>query len=129
MRKIKAKNTTPEIILRKALWTEGVRYRKNNEGIIGNPDIAIKKYKVAIFVDGEFWHGYNWHEKRQKIKNNREYWIKKIERNITRDKKYNQMLQEQDWIVLRFWEHEVKKELSRCVYKIKYAIALRQPVS
>jgi len=128
MRKIKAKNTTPEIILRKALWNEGIRYRKENKEIIGNPDIAIKKYKLAIFIDGEFWHGYNWHEKKNKIKSNREYWIKKIERNIVRDKKYNQLLKEQNWIVLRFWEHEIKKELNKCVEKVKDAIALQSSI-
>lgn len=123
MRKIKAKNTTPEIILRKALWSERIRYRKENKGITGNPDIAIKKYKLAIFIDGEFWHGYNWQEKKKKIKINREYWIKKIERNIARDKKNNQLLKEQDWIVLRFWEHEIKKDLDNCVDKVKKIIA------
>ena len=123
MRKIKAKNTTPEIILRKALWKEGIRYRKENKGITGSPDIAIKKYKLAIFIDGEFWHGYNWQDKKKKIKSNREYWIRKIERNIERDKKYNQLLEEQNWIVLRFWEHEIKKELKRCVDEVKNAIA------
>ncbi len=123
MRKIKAKDTTPEIILRKALWSEGIRYRKENKGIVGNPDIAIKKYKLAIFIDGEFWHGYNWQEKKVKIKSNREYWIKKIEKNITRDKKYNQLLKEQNWVVLRFWEHEIKKELDKCVDKVKNVIA------
>lgn len=123
MRKIKAKNTTPEIVLRKTLWNEGIRYRKENKEIIGNPDISLKKYKIAIFIDGEFWHGYNWQEKKEKIKSNREYWIRKIESNIARDKKNNQMLYEQNWIVLRFWEHEIKKELNKCIDKIKNAIA------
>lgn len=119
MRKIKAKNTTPEIILRKALWNEGIRYRKENKGIIGNPDIVIKKYRLAIFIDGEFWHGFNWKEKKEKIKSNREYWIKKIEKNIARDKLNNQLLKEQNWIVLRFWEHEIKRDLKKCVEKVK----------
>lgn len=123
MRKIKAKNTTPEIILRKALWNEGIRYRKENKGIIGNPDIVIKKYRLAIFIDGEFWHGFNWKEKKEKIKSNREYWIKKIEKNIARDKLNNQLLKEQNWIVLRFWEHEIKRDLKKCVEKVKKVIA------
>lgn len=123
MRKIKAKNTTPEIILRKALWKEGIRYRIDNKGVSGNPDIAIKKYKIAIFIDGEFWHGYNWQEKKRKIKSNREYWIQKIERNIERDKKYNQLLIKQKWVVLRFWEHEIKKDLNKCIGIVKDAIA------
>lgn len=123
MRKIKAKNTTPEIILRKALWNEGIRYRKENKGITGNPDIVIKKYKLAIFIDGEFWHGFNWKEKKKKIKSNREYWIKKIEKNIARNKLNNQLLKEQNWIVLRFWEHEIKRDLKKCVEKVKNVLA------
>lgn len=109
MRKIKSKNTTPEIILRKALWNEGIRYRIENKGIIGNPDIAIKKYKLAIFIDGEFWNGYNWKEKKKKIQRNQDYWIEKIQKNMARDKKYNLLLKENNWTVLRFWEHEKKK--------------------
>ena len=128
MRKIRAKNTTPEILLRKALWNEGIRYRKENKGITGNPDIAIKKYKLAIFIDGEFWHGYNWKEKKGRIQNNREYWIKKIEGNIARDKKYNQLLTEQKWIVLRFWEHEIKKDLNKCIEKVKNDITSQSSI-
>jgi len=123
MRKIKAKNTAPEIIFRKALWKEGIRYRIENKKITGNPDITIKKHKIAIFIDGEFWHGFNWQEKKTKIKSNREYWIKKIERNIERDKKNNQLLINQNWVVLRFWEHEIKKELNKCIEIVKDAIA------
>lgn len=123
MRKIKAKNTTPEIILRKALWKEGIRYRIENIKITGNPDIAIKKHKIAIFIDGEFWHGFNWQEKKTKIKSNKEYWIKKIERNIERDKKNNQLLTNQNWVVLRFWEHEIKKDLNKCIEIVKDSIA------
>ena len=118
MSRIKAKDTSPEISLRKALWKNGIRYRKNNKTIIGNPDIAIKKYKLAIFIDGEFWHGYNWSDKKTRIKSNREYWIKKIERNIKRDNKNNILLKNQNWTVLRYWEHEIKKELDRCVDEI-----------
>lgn len=123
MRKIKAKNTTPEIILRKALWKEGIRYRIENIKITGNTDIAIKKHKIAIFIDGEFWHGFNWQEKKTKIKSNKEYWIKKIERNIERDKKNNQLLTNQNWVVLRFWEHEIKKDLNKCIEIVKDSIA------
>lgn len=122
MSQIKSKNTKPEISLRKALWKEGVRYRVSNKRIIGNPDVAIAKYKLAIFVDGEFWHGYNWKEKKQRIKANREYWINKIERNIERDKQNNQKLKINGWTVIRFWEKDIKKDLDKCVEKIKYEI-------
>ena len=128
MRKIKSKNTTPEIVFRKALWNEGIRYRKENKGIIGNPDIAIKKYKLVIFIDGEFWHGYNWQEKKGKIKSNREYWIEKIEKNIARDNKYNQLLKQKNWIVLRFWEHEIKKELNKRVEEVRNVIVSQSSI-
>lgn len=122
MSKIKGKNTKPEILLRKALWKEDIRYRVNNPRVIGKPDISIKKFKIAIFVDGEFWHGYNWKEKKKRIKSNRDYWIKKIEGNMKRDKKYNQKLLEEGWTVLRFWEKEVKTDLESCVNKVKSII-------
>jgi len=122
MRKIKSKNTTPEILLRKALWNSGIRYRIKNKSIPGKPDIAIKKYKLAVFVDGEFWHGYNWSEKKKKIKSNREYWIKKIEGNIERDKKVNRELKENGWTVLRYWQNEIKNDLDKCVSEIEDAI-------
>lgn len=122
MRKIKSNNTSPEIKLRKALWAQGIRYRIKNESIPGKPDIAIKKYKLAIFVDGEFWHGYNWSEKKTRIKSNRDYWIKKIEGNIQRDKRVNMVLKENGWTVLRYWQNEIKKDLDRCIYEIKKVI-------
>ena len=122
MSKIKGKNTKPELILRKALWGEGIRYRINNSKVTGKPDISIKKYKLAIFIDGEFWHGYNWSEKKKRIKSNREYWIKKIEGNINRDKKNNKELKEAGWTVFRFWEMDVKKNLGKCVDKVMSAI-------
>ncbi|MGK7390118.1 MAG: very short patch repair endonuclease [Candidatus Cyclobacteriaceae bacterium M2_1C_046] len=115
MSKIRGKDTKPEVSLRKALWKRGIRYRKNYKKLEGNPDIYIPKAKLAIFIDGEFWHGYNWEEKKLKIKSNREYWIPKIERNIARDKDNNQRLEYSGITVLRFWEHEIKKDLHGCV--------------
>ncbi len=115
MAKIRSTDTKPELKLRRALWALGYRYRKDVKGLPGKPDIAIKKYKVAIFVDGEFWHGYNWEEKKPKIKRNREYWIPKIERNMQRDRQNTRKLQEAGWTVFRFWEHKLKKEFSTCL--------------
>lgn len=119
MKKIKGKDTSPEIILRKALWKCGYRYRKNVPNLIGKPDIVFTKKKVAIFADGEFWHGYNWEEKKKRISNNREYWVKKIERNIKRDKENVKKLQNMGFYVMRFWEHEIKKDLDGCIKKIR----------
>ncbi len=126
MSKITGKDTKPEITFRKALWVQGIRYRKNYTKILGKPDVAIVKYKIAIFIDGTFWHGYNWKEKKRRIRSNKEYWIKKIERNIERDQRINTRLNEMGWLVLRFWDFEVKKELSLCIDKTIAAIEKRK---
>ena len=118
MSKIRGKDTKPEVILRKTLWNIGIRYRKNVKKLPGKPDIVISKYKLIIFIDGEFWHGFNWKEKKTKIKSNREFWIPKIERNMQRDHEVNEQLKSQGWTVLRFWEQEVKKEFGKCIYEI-----------
>jgi len=122
MSRIRSKDTKAEVRLRKALWARGYRYRKNVKSLPGSPDIAIKKYKVAVFIDGEFWHGYNWEEKRQTIKRNRAYWIPKIERNMERDRENTLKLQEKGWLVLRFWEQRLKKEFNVCLALITEAI-------
>lgn len=118
MGKIRGKNTKPELAFRKALWEAGYRYRIDYKKLIGKPDIALKKYKTVIFIDGEFWHGYNWVERRGKIKTNREFWIAKIERNIQRDEEVNEALDEMGYKVFRFWETEVKKNLDTCLEEV-----------
>src|SRR5690606_39580989 len=90
MSEVRCKNSKPELLFRKALWAKGVRYRVNNTQLPGKPDISIKKYRLAIFIDGEFWHGYNWDERKNTIKSNCRFWIPKIERNLQRDKEVNQ---------------------------------------
>jgi DNA mismatch endonuclease (patch repair protein) len=122
MRKIKSNDTKPELKLRKALWNVGIRYRTKNKDIFGKPDIAIRKYKLAVFIDGEFWHGYNWEEKKTKIKTNRDYWIHKIEGNMERDEKVNKKLKENNWTVLRYWQKEIKNNLDECVSEIESVI-------
>ena len=114
MSKIRGKNTKPELVFRKALWHKGVRYRIKNK-LPGKPDISIKKYKLAIFIDGEFWHGYNWDEKKDNIKSNRRFWVPKIERNMQRDQEVNHQLQEMGFIVFRFWSKEILNDLDRCI--------------
>lgn len=121
MRSIGSEDTKPEITLRKALWNLGLRYRKNYKGIIGKPDIAFIGKKIAVFIDGEFWHGYNWEDKKQKIKSNKDYWVKKIEGNIARDKKYNKDLEEKGWMVIRFWQNEIENDLGGCIQKVQDA--------
>src|SRR5690606_41822951 len=81
MSRVKVKNSKPEMILRRALWAKNIRSRLHDKRLPGSPDIVIKKYKLAIFVDGEFWHGFEWKKRQTQIKSNRQFWIPKIERN------------------------------------------------
>ena len=126
MQAVKNKDSKIELALRKALWAKGYRYRKNYTGIPGKPDIALTKYNIAIFCDSEFFHGYDWENKRKEIKSNREFWIKKIESNIRRDKEVTELLESQGWIVLRFWGKEIQKNLTGCIQIIEAAIARRK---
>ena len=122
MQAIKSKDTTIELSLRKALWSKGIRYRKNCKTLIGKPDIAITKYKIAVFCDSEYWHGFDWENRNQKIKSNREYWIPKIERNMARDQEVNAALEREGWTVIRFWERQIRKDLDSCVDDVLSAI-------
>lgn len=128
MKKIHSTDTKAEIALRKALWANGIRYRKNYTKLPGKPDIAVVKHKVAIFIDGEFWHGYNWEVKKKRIKPNRGYWIPKIEKTLIRDKENNEKIYAMGWTVLRFWEHEIKKDLEKCTLEVLKKIQERKEV-
>jgi DNA mismatch endonuclease (patch repair protein) len=119
MRKIRSTETKPEQLLRKELWKVGIRYRKNVKALPGSPDIVVRKKLLVVFVDGEFWHGYNWEAKKKKIKTNRKFWIPKIERNMQRDKENTKALKKLGFMVLRFWGHQIKKDLEKCINKIK----------
>lgn len=126
MGKIKHQNTLPEKLLRKQLWHLGFRYRLNVSKLPGKPDIVIEKWKLVIFIDGEFWHGYNWENKKQRIQSNRAYWIKKIERNIKRDLENTHKLESMGYVVIRFWEQEIKKEIGSCVRRVLNALEHHQ---
>lgn len=115
----KATGTKPELLLAKKLFAKGYRYRKNNKSVFGKPDLTFKKLKLAIFVDGEFWHGRDWDTRKHAIKSNIEFWHKKIERNMERDKEVNEKLLEQGWTVQRFWDKEVIKEPAKCLELIE----------
>lgn len=119
MRRIKSKDTSIEIILRKELWKRGLRYRKNVKDIFGKPDIIFKNKKLAIFADSEFWHGKQLLEDKYIPKTNTEFWVKKITRNIERDKEVNSKLKEEGWTILRFWETDIRKKVSECADKIE----------
>jgi DNA mismatch endonuclease, patch repair protein len=114
MRAIRSKDTSIELMLRKELWKRGLRYRVNCKNVYGKPDILFVKAKVAIFCDGDFWHGKNYNERKFEKSVNLEYWNKKIQQNIKRDLLVNQVLFNQGYIVLRFWESEIKKDLNSC---------------
>lgn len=122
MSSIKNKNSKIEIILRKALWNKGYRYRINYLQLRGKPDIVFVKKKVAIFCDGEFWHGYDWEKKKYEIKSNQKFWYDKIEKNIIRDEDINISLRSQGWKIIRFWGKDIKKNLPSCVKIIEDAL-------
>lgn len=119
MQHIRSKDTEAEILLRKALWRKGFRYRKNVKDLPGKPDIVFTKHKIVIFVDGDFWHARG-HEKNpgEQIDTNKNYWITKLKRNVARDRYVNELLLEQGWLVLRFWESDIKNNLDNCVEEI-----------
>jgi DNA mismatch endonuclease (patch repair protein) len=123
MSRIKSTNTTIEAVFRKALWHEGIRYRKNDKSLPGNPDIVITKHRIVIFCDGEFWHGKDWEIKKPKIQANQEYWIEKIEKNMSRDIEINTQLKKMGWMVLRFWGVDIKKHMAECVTQVVEAIS------
>lgn len=114
MSQINLKKGKAETLLAKALWHKGIRYRRNYRSLPGSPDIAITKDKIAIFIDGEFWHGHNWEVRKQQLKSNREYWIEKIEENMARDKRNDALLEQDGWIVIHFWEKQVKTDIEKC---------------
>lgn len=118
MGKIRGKNTKPELLFRKALHRAGVRYRTHCKDLPGRPDMANKSKRFVIFIDGEFWHGYQWEERKHKLKRNRDFWIAKIERNIQRDQEVSRALHAKGFKVFRFWENEIKKNLGACLQKV-----------
>ncbi|MBD0779643.1 very short patch repair endonuclease [Maribacter sp. ANRC-HE7] len=118
MGKIRGKNTKPELAFRKALWAKGYRYRIDSRKLIGRPDVVLNKYKTVVFIDGEFWHGFQWEERKEKLKTNREFWIAKIERNRQRDEEVNTELERIGFTVFRFWEKEIKNDLEGCIQKV-----------
>ena len=131
MSAVHSKNTKPEMLLRRALWGRNFRYRVNCKSIIGHPDIAIKKYKIAVFVDGDFWHGNNWRIRglsslEAELKRYSPYWQEKIKRNRERDLENTIRLRDEGWTVLRFWESDIKNDVEVCVKKIIEAIAVKR---
>ena len=124
MQHIKSSNTEIEVLLRKALWGKGYHYRKNYKNLPGKPDIALTKYKIAIFCDGEFFHGKDREVLRPRLEksNNSEYWISKISKNRKRDDEINKKLLFMGWTVIRFWGKDIKNNTDECIKVIEEAI-------
>ena len=125
MSMIKSHDTKVEVILRKELWRRGLRYRKNCAAVYGKPDIVFLRKQVAIFIDGEFWYGYNFNEIKDRLKSNKKFWVDKIQHNMERDFEITQFLTEQGWAVLRFWDFEIKNDLKFCADKIEQTVKNR----
>ena len=124
MANIRSKDTSIEVTLRKALYHRGIRYRKNYSALPGKPDIAITKYRIAVFCDSEFFHGKDWDKQQLRISNgdNSNYWLKKIQRNIERDDEVNKALRFRDWTVLRFWGKDILNHTEDCIRTIEETI-------
>lgn len=119
MKRVKNKDSEIEVMLRRELWSRGLHYQKNVTKIIGKPDIVFKGKMVAVFCDSEFFHGYDWENRKHDFKSNQDFWIAKIERNIQRDAEVNKMLEEAGWTVIRFWGKDIKKNCSECADKVE----------
>ena len=122
MQAVKNKDSQIEQLLRKELWSRGIRYRKNVNRIYGKPDIVFIGKKIAVFCDSEFWHGYNWEERKKDFKSHQEFWIPKIERNMERDAQVTARLESEGWTVFRFWGNEIKKNTAYCADIIEKAV-------
>jgi len=122
MRAVKPKDSKAELLLRKTLWQAGYRYRKHFSKLPGTPDVVITKYKIAIFCDGDFWHGRNWERRKLDFKSNKEFWIQKIERNMQRDKEKDDALRKLGWVPLHLWEKDILKEPIQCLESLETLI-------
>lgn len=118
MQAVRNKGTKIEVFFGKMLWNAGVRYRKNDKDVFGKPDFTVKSARIAIFCDGEFWHGRDWSIRKEDHKSNQEFWFPKIERNIQRDCEVNEYLWKEGWIVLRFWETDIESHPEKCINEV-----------
>lgn len=115
MKAIRGRDTKPELAFRHLMWRRGFRYVLNRRSLPGSPDLTFVKYKAVVFIDGDFWHGYKWPNRKARLSRNRDYWIPKIERNMARDDRVSRELRNDGWLVLRFWEHNLQRRLDECV--------------
>jgi len=125
----KKSGTRPERLLRQAIWRAGRRYRKNVAYLPGKPDVVFTRARLAVFCDGDFWHGNNWPERKRKLEggHNAAYWIAKIERNVERDRENDARLAATGWRVLRFWESEIRADPARVAARVVAVLDQRLP--
>ncbi len=128
MQAIKSKDSSIELMLRKELWGRGLHYRKNDKTVFGHPDLTFKGKKIAVFVDSEFWHGYDWENRKSDFKSHQEFWIPKIERNMQRDVEVNEKLKCDGWKVIRFWGKDIKKNVTACADIVEKAVKENEKV-
>lgn len=119
MSQVKAKGSKIEKLMASELRKRKIKFRGNVRVVEGKPDFVIKGHKVAIFCDSHFWHGYSWKNRKLDHKSNKKFWLKKIERNMARDREVNKILRKQGWKVFRFWEHQILKHPDRCIERVK----------
>ncbi len=120
MQRVKTKDGPLEVAVRSELWKRGYRFRKHVRGLPGSPDVVFTKRKVAVFIDGDFWHGYDFEKWQEKLK---PFWRDKIETNIARDERNFRALEEKGWTVIRLWGHQIKKDLEGCIERIVRALS------
>ena len=115
-----ARNTRAEIALRRAIWRHGLRYRLHAKDLPGKPDIIFRKARVLVFCDGDFWHGRNFDQRRERLArgNNADYWIAKIKGNIVRDARQNRILRQSGWRILRLWETDVLRNPRKAAERV-----------
>lgn len=115
MSRNKGKDTGPEVLIRSALHRKGLRFRKHVKELPGKPDIVFSRAQVAVFVDGDFWHGYQFPSWEDKVS---DFWKKKITRTRERDAENHRKLREMGWTVVRLWQHEIEKDFDACLSRI-----------
>ena len=132
MQRVRSKDTASELTLRRALWHRGLRFTLHQATLPGHPDIVFSRAKLAVFVDGDFWHGNQWRlrglerlEDQFRDSENSEYWIRKISRNVIRDRESTTALEESGWRVIRVWESDIKRDLSGCVDRVEREVLNR----
>jgi DNA mismatch endonuclease (patch repair protein) len=120
-------DTAHEVLLRRELWRQGLRYRKHVARLPGNPDLVFARARVLVFCDGDFWHGRDWKRLRAQLqrRHNAAYWLAKIARNRQRDRRNTALLQKLGWTVLRFWEADIKKDPAGVARAIRDAVTAR----